>query len=612
MNYDLWKESIYSDGTALFVSNGNPKVGEEIEISLRVIKASPVEEVYIRYLLNGEEIVKKLSLKEVYGGFQYYAIKVKMANPVFQYYFIICTHDEMYFYNQQGVFDYVISEERDFKIICNFDKPQWTETAVFYQIFVDRFCNGDEKNDIKDNEYSYNGFSTSKINWNEPAGEYNKYGNLDFYGGDLQGVASKIPYLKDLGVNALYLNPIFSAPSNHKYDCSDYYNVDEHFGGNSALAELTAEAHKDDMKLILDISINHTGDSHSWFKNKKAYYFTGENGSYECWCGVKSLPVLNYSNESLRNEMIFNDNSILKKWIKQPYNIDGWRFDVGHNVGKMNNLFLHEDLWKNIRKELKKQNREAFILAEHWTDASDYLQGECWDSTMNYFGFERPVRKYLGETDWYFSWKVDRPMKVLDSYVFINEVQQYYSRLPYQIQSMQFNLLSSHDIHRIHHSKSISRENLKTAIVMLMTFLGVPCIYYGDEIGIDGSFGTNEGARYPMTWQEEKWDKEINKLYRYMIKLRKKENVLKAGSFKFLPSDREMLVYARFDKKTVILFINSQSKNIKEITIPLYIVGQYKELNTLYGNEGSITAFDNKSITVTLKAQETLLLKLSD
>lgn len=605
---EMWKESIFSDGSALFIDNTSNNIGDKVNIKIRLLKTSPVETVYIRYSVNGEETAKEMSKVNTVGELDYYNIEVLIEEKIFKYHFIICTANEMYFYNQRGLFDYTINEEYDFKLIADSKSPDWVNKSIFYQIFVDRFFNGDASNDVENGEYEYNGFKTSKIPWGQEAGEYKDYGGLDFYGGDLQGIEKKIGYLKELGVNAVYLNPIFTAPSNHKYDCSDYLNVDSHFGGNEALESLVKRLHEEGIKILLDISINHTGELHSWFENNKDLYFFKENEDYECWCGVKSLPVLNYNNKEL-NELIYKrEDSVLKKWMKAPYSIDGWRFDVGHNVGKMKESRLYKDVWKNVRNELKGIDKEKYLLAEHWTDCSEYLQGDMWDSTMNYFGFERPARKYLGERDWYFGWKTGtRPMKKRNANVFINEVMQHYAKLPYELQNIQFNLLGSHDLHRIQNSEEICRENLKCGIMMLFTFLGAPCIYYGDEVALDGKFGSNEGCRYPMEWDEEKWDKEINNLYKKMISLRNTEEVLQTGSFKFMEIDSEILSYARFNEKEAIIFLNSQSETERELTLSYDILGEVKSVEPILG---AVDIKKDKEFNINIMPKETILFKI--
>ncbi|MCX7903911.1 MAG: glycoside hydrolase family 13 protein [Caloramator sp.] len=604
-----WMDSVFSDGSIRFVSNPLPKLNEEISIAIRMLKDSPIEKAYIRYTLNGEERVVELEQKNIKDNFIYFWTKVKIEEPILKYHFILCTSDNVFYYNQMGVFEHFITEDYDFKIIADFEKPSWIDEAIFYQIFVDRFYNGNTENDVKDGEYTYRGFSSKKMKWEDKPGKYEVYGNLDFFGGDLEGISQKIDYLKGLGVNALYLNPIFEAPSNHKYDCSDYFNVDKHFGGNKALAQLTENLHENDMKVILDISINHTGDTHHWFKENKDFYYFYDDENYEAWCGVKSLPVLKYENPEVRNVIYKDEKSVLKFWLEEPYYIDGWRFDVGHYTAKVKGSTIYREIWREIRKELKALNKDAYLIAEHWTDAQEYLQGDMWDSIMNYFGFFRPVRKYLGEGDLFTGWKIKNNMRTKNGINFSKEVMQHFARLPYVIQSMQFNLLSSHDVHRFHNSPSISRKNVLTGIVMLLTFIGVPCIYYGDEIGLEGDLGDLSNCRYPFNWDENKWDKEIYQTYKRLIALRRNEKVLKNGSFKILTADDSSISYARFNEDEAIIFINSQDKEERTLYIPVLTIGDFKNYEVIFNNGEDEITYENGITVVNLKPEQTYLIK---
>lgn len=608
-----WINSIFSDGTGMFVNNSNPKYGDKIEIKLRVLKEAPVERTYIRYLRNGEETLKLMEAVEANDEckFQYYKVQVEMDIPTINYHFVVLTEDKVYFYNQLGVSEYNITEDYDFRIIADFKSPQWVNEAIFYQIFVDRFFNGDLESDVKDAEYSNDGFSSKHIPWGQAPGTYEEYGNLDFYGGDLKGIEDKIQYLKDLGVNALYLNPIFESVSNHKYDCKDFFTVDKHFGGNKALESLVEKLHENGIKVIVDISINHTGNTNAWFKDKPEYYYKTEDGDFEYWNGVRSLPVLNYTNKELQDVIYKGEDSVLKHWLKEPYNIDGWRLDVGHNVGKMHKVKMDKEIWRDVRESIKDVNEENYIVAEHWTDCSEYLQGDMWDGTMNYFGFMRPVRRYLGEMDKFLGWKVGGlKMTTNDGHILKEEVSRHYGKLPYQLQTLQLNLLSSHDLHRLHNSPYVEKDDVKAAIMMLFTFRGTPCVYYGDEVSLDGHTDVGQGCRFPMEWNEEKWDNDINSLYKKMIVLRKTEKVLVDGSLKFLITEGNRTAYCRFNEEEGIIFVNSQELQNTGITLDLNTIGDIKSLVAINKEEFKYTIEAN-NVSFCMAPKESILIKVT-
>lgn len=230
-----WIQSIYSDTTDLFATNPLPVLMEDIKISLRVWKDSPVEKVILRYISNGTDKYSPMNLERSCEIFDYYSTTIKITESQIHYHFIIGTGTEVFYYNQLEVTDVYPTEDYDFRILADFQSPEWVKSAVFYQIFPDRFYNGNPENDVKDGEYTFDGHKTSKRLWNQKPAEYEEGHCLDFFGGDLEGVREKIPYIKALGANAIYLNPIFTAATNHKYDCIDYFSVDPHFGGDKAL-----------------------------------------------------------------------------------------------------------------------------------------------------------------------------------------------------------------------------------------------------------------------------------------------------------------------------------------------------------------------------------------
>ena len=330
-----------------------------------------------------------------------------------------------------------------------FKTPEWAQGAVMYQIFTDRFCNGDRYNDVMTGEYAYNGGQVRHIDDWYYAPEPDD--TREHYGGDLQGIINKLDYLEDLGVEAIYLNPIFVSPSNHKYDTQDYDHIDPHFGkivrdrgeilpkdvldnsraskyksrvtdpanleaSDRLFAKLVREAHMRGIRVILDGVFNHCGSFHRWMDREKIYLGNGnhgpgayirkdsefreyfdfeedawpDNGSYESWWGFSSLPKLNYEDSmKLRDEIL----RVAAKWVSPPYNADGWRLDVAADLGH-SEVFNHY-FWQRFRKVVKNANPDAIILAENYVDSARWLGGKEWDTIMNYEGFMDPVTWFL-------------------------------------------------------------------------------------------------------------------------------------------------------------------------------------------------------------------------
>lgn len=589
-----WLESVYSDGTAEFVSNPSPSLFENITVRIRMYEDAPVRHVLLRSIPNGAEHLQEAKLVKTERGLVYYEAPLYINENRVQYQFYLVCDDIVYFYTQKGITTYVPDHTYDFVLLADYKQPEWVKKAVFYQIFPERFCNGNPDNDVKDGEYSLNGYPTIKMkNWEDKALTYDEGHCLDFYGGDLEGVKEKIPYLKELGVTAVYLNPIFTAPSAHKYDCIDYFHVDPHFGGDEALEELSKALHDNGMKLILDISINHTGIAHKWFNRdglffdksigaynnpdakERSYYFIKEDNSYHGWYDVPELPTLNYTSEDLRDIIYRAKTSVLKKWLKPPYNIDGWRFDVADVFARNNDVQLGHELWPEIRKSIREENEHAYILAEDWGDCAHYLQGDQWDSPMNYYGCGRVIRQFLGEPDLFMGRneilrKVSYKMTAEDVE---NRVMEHLAKLPYVFWENQFNLFDSHDVSRLHNNPEVNKDEYRGAIIFLFTLVGAASIYYGDEASIDGVVGTNEGCRYPMPWSKDFTKNETYKMYQTMAKMKAEHRALSEGGMKFLYAKDNIVAIARFVEDEAFVSVISTSDEAKSIRLALGIVG---------------------------------------
>jgi len=603
-----WSDGIFSDGSSTFLSNLNPKIGDKVSVKIRVFSNTGIERIMISTLLNGEESVFPMLLDYSEGIFDYYSVDLYIIHYITKYHFILVKDDEVWIYNQRGLDQHYSLKQWQFTLIAESTFPEWIHDAVFYQIFPDRFFNGDKKNDVNDNEYEKDGFLSKKKDWSNVPSRYYEGGSLDFFGGDLDGILQKIHYLKDLGINAIYLNPIFTAPSNHKYDCIDYFHVDKHFGGDEALIRLIKALHENEIKIVLDISINHVGKLHPWCTEKPGFFYYDENGNQECWSGYIDLPVLNYNCEELKNIVYRSKNSALKKWLLPPYNADGWRFDVGQSTGLMKENKLDHILWREIRKELKSVKPDSYLFTEHWDDCVSYLQGDMWDASMNYYGFTRAVRKFLGDIDRFSSYKTKNASFKSGAEILAKEVMELYSLIPYTVRMNLLNLISSHDYPRI--GIVADRDIAMIVPLFLFVFPGVPCVYYGVEMNIGGYVEEDSGFRFPMEWNEDKQDKDFYNLYRFLIGYRKNSDVLKRGSFKFIYTNNDMIGIARFDKSMCVLLICSVSNMPSSCEIDLKSIGLYENCDVIKQIGECNWTYDQNTITASFADKAGVLLEL--
>ncbi len=625
-----WLESVHSDGTAAFVSNPSPKLFENVTIRLRMYKDAPVKHVILRSMPNGMERLDEMHVAKTENGFVYYEATLQMNEKRIQYHFYLVCEDAVYFYTQKEITTYLPDHTYDFVLLADYEQPAWVREAVFYQIFPERFCNGDPTNDVQSGEYSQNGHPAIRMEqWDLPALRYEQAHCLDFFGGDLQGIREKIPYLKELGVTALYLNPIFYAPSSHKYDCLDYFHVDPHFGGDQALAELSEALHENGMKLILDISINHTGIAHKWFNRdgdwfdksigaynnpdsvERNYYFIDKDNSYHGWFHVDTMPTLNYTSEELRDIIYRSEDSVLKKWLKPPYCIDGWRFDVADTFARNDLVQLADELWPQICRSIKEVNPQAYILAEHWGDCAQYLQGGIWDSPMNYFGCGRVIRQFLGEPDLFMQ---KHPALRNISYKMTaqdvkNRITEHLAKLPYVIWENQFNLFDSHDTSRLHNNPRINREEYRGAVMFQFMLPGAASIYYGDEAEIDGYTDSMEGCRFPMPWDKDFRNCEGFSLYQKLAKLKAAHPALSRGSMKILYAQDYIFAIARFWEKEAFICVISTEEEDTSIRLPLGAIGAGKpeKKTDVFGRELVFTDCDENRVRMIVKAHQSYL-----
>ncbi len=622
---DKWLDSVYSDGTGEFVSSPAPRMGETVQVRLRVLDGAPVKRVFLRSLHNGLQSFTEMERRKALHGLRYYEAPLPINEPRVEYCFCIAATDATYYYTQMGITGYVPDHICNFALLSDYVQPEWVRDTVFYQIFPERFCNGDPSNDVTTGEYYVGGCPALHREWDDQVLDYQQGRCMDFYGGDLEGVRLKLPYLKKLGVTALYLNPIFAGPSVHKYDCVDYFHVDPHFGGDDALAELTRDAHEQGIRVVLDISINHTGSNHLWFNKdgvffpktvgaynnpespERSFYYFNEDGSYHGWYGNAHMPTLNYTSQKLRDAVYRAQDSVLRKWLKPPYNIDGWRFDVADTFGRHDSIQLAHTLWPEIRRAIREENPQAYILAEDWGDCAQYLQGTEWDSTMNYFGCARVIREFLGQRD-LFLHPLLRSEKKMTGEDVKARVMQHLAKLPWVIRENQFNLIDSHDVPRLHNDPAIDSRARKAAAIFQFILPGAASIYYGDEADIGGTVDSNEGCRWPMPWDKEIEETEGYRLYHAMCSLKAAHRALREGGMKFIFAKGPVFAIARFTLEEAFVAVLSNSDREETAELPLCEIGARMPENgaDVFGNTVGFTPVSTGAV-LTLPPHAALL-----
>lgn len=545
-----------------------PKTDEDVIIKIRIIEK--VQSVNLFININGEEEKIPCQIKNNYGS-----AKIQLKNGLTSlYYFTLFIENRYYYYSKIGLSAYVPSYKSYFELTPDIKPASWISSSTCYQIFPDRFKNGDPSIDVVDNQYEFDGGSVKRMSFKEVPLSFEDGKCLDFFGGDFQGIIDSIDYFKELNINTLYLNPIGVSCTTHRYDCCDFFHIDPKLGGDDKFIEMINSLHDNKIKVIVDISINHTGINHPWFikankdsKSKEAsYYYIDKNGKVAFWEDVHTLPQLNYGNRDLRDIIYNNKDSVLRKFIRPPFNQDGWRLDVANVVGRRgNDQFTHE-IWRAVRAAVKEENSSAYLVGECWNDANSYLQGDEWDASMNYIGCGRPIRSWFGERDrfnldgWGAVAPTDNPYNGSEMR---DAIKCQLDDMKPQMRYFQMNLVDSHDTARLHNNKKIMNQNIYDGTMMLMYLLpGMPSIYYGDEIGLDGKIECVENWRYPMEWDKSKWNMVTFNNIKDLGKLRRKyKEILAIGNYGFLDTDESMMSFTRsMDNKTIILILNKGSE----------------------------------------------------
>ncbi len=563
--------SIHHDGSGRYVrtqGKGGLLIGDEVILRLRTSVEAPIERLFVRTCPDGEQFFIEMKSTSAQGNSacRWWEATLRINMPVTAYRFLIFTSHGVWWYNGAGIKRHVPTDANDFRLLANYEAPVWVWDSVFYQIFPDRFADGDPASNVRDGEFDYRGQTSKTKRWGEPQSPWPQ-AMVEFYGGDLPGVEGHLDYLTDLGVNAIYLNPIFTAHSNHRYDVMDYENVDSHLGGNAALESLRRALTERDMRFILDIVPNHCGMMHPWFQTAladsqapSAEYFTFHRhpDEYESWLGVRSLPKLNYRSRSLREAIYAGPDSVFRRWLKKPYSIDGWRVDVANMLARHGKDQLEAEVWTGIRQAVKTENPQAYLLGENFFDSTSQLQGDQLDAAMNYAGFTNPVLYWL---DRFQVNQHGEPRRVESKLPWSTEAlietwQAFRASIPWIIARQQFNLLGSHDTPRIDHIVHGGKARNRLAIGLLFSYVGVPCIYYGDEIGMTARDSLE--ARNCMIWDSKEWDQNLRSFYQQLIRLRRSSRALTDGGFQILLSEENVLAFLRDTEEEQILVIGNR------------------------------------------------------
>jgi glycosidase len=420
--------------------------------------------------------------------------------------------------------------------------PAWVKDSIFYQIFPDRFCNGDKSND-----------PANVVDWNA------KPTILGFQGGDLRGVIERMYYLLDLGINAIYFNPIFLSPSTHRYNAVDFFQIDPKLGTKNDFDTLLDVAHRNQVRVVLDGVFNHCGrgffafsdilenQSHSpyvdWFHVRQFpldAYSSGDATNYVGWWKYKSLPKFNTGNAEVRR-YIFN---VARYWLEQG--IDGWRLDVPNEIDD-------DGFWDEFRNVVKSTNPDAYLLGEIWDGDKRWVGDHHFDGLMHY-----PIRTLI----------MDMLNEEINAAEFMRVSLDWLNHYPLENSYAMYTTLGSHDTERVFSLLEKSIEKTRLAFFFLFTYPGAPAVYYGDEVGIEG--GKDPECRHTFNWDESTWKIELRQWVKTLIRIRKERNSLRRGDYRPLPvSGGNVFSFSRTDGKDSVVVAGNASDTQVKVVIDL-------------------------------------------
>ena len=579
---------------------------EKVRLCLGVKLSEPVEAVVLHIWENNHQAqdivmnLEKSPVEKKTDAVGFYQAEVSVSEVgLYWYYFVVMSRGKVYYYgnnrerlggkgkiNEQVPFPYQITVYKE-----DLSVPAWFKESVFYQIFVDRFYNGNEDGRVDNPKKG----SLLHGRWNDtPCYLKEKDGSIkrwDFFGGNLRGVIKKLPYLKELGVGVIYFNPIFEAPSNHKYDTADYRKIDPMFGDNEVFQELCSEARKLNILIMLDGVFSHTGSDSIYFNmegnyseigayqsKKSPYYswyrFNKHPDEYESWWGFGTLPNLNELDPSYQEFLFKAEDSVVQYWMRNG--VAGWRLDVADE--------LPDEFIKALHEKIKQVNPESVLLGEVWEDASNkvsyganrqYLWGEELDSVTNY-----PFRQAV----------LDFILGIGDAQLLHRRLMSLYENYPRAHFYSAMNLIGSHDVPRVltllgeapngdtlndkeketfrlsARQRRIALMRLKLLALFQMTFPGVPAIYYGDEVGMEGY--ADPYNRGPFPWGQEEAD--LLPFYKKAIAMRNNFSAFHKGDWFPVWTKGDVYGFLRaYEDEVFLVAINRHQTEERKITLEL-------------------------------------------
>ena len=604
----------HHDGSPLYTETPTPVLGDRVRLRVRVPHgpdgAPGASRVVLRSVRDGEPAVQPATQESKDDAGAWWQADLELVNTLTSYRFLVSRGPSDYrWLTATGVHERDVTDAGDFKISTAHRLPEWVPDQVGYQVFPDRVARTETGVPLPE--------WARHADWDDPVVHKGPDVPGQVYGGTLDGVTAHLDHLGSLGASLLYLTPVFAARSNHRYDAISFDEVDPLLGGDGALDRLIAAAHAEGLRVVGDLTTNHTGDAHAWFLRaledpdsaERGFYRFREDGSYACWFDVPSLPKLDHRSAELARRLYDGPDSVVAKWLR--HGLDGWRIDVANMTGRLGADDLAHAVAATIRRTIAEVRPDGWLLAEHGHDATLDLAGPGWHGTMDYAGFTRPVWCWLngGSVSGpgiahgldYLGLPVDVP--VLEAEAVSATMREVHGAMPWASWTSSTMHLDSHDVPRFRtivgggthggvDADGIGRDRHLAGLGLQMTMPGVPVVFMGDELGLTGVDG--EHARTPYPWERpETWDEATLSAYRWWIALRRAHVALRRGSMRWLHASGDAMTYLR-EHPDETLLVHATRRATDPVTLPASALGPgVTHLRTLVGppveiSEGSL------------------------
>jgi alpha-glucosidase len=586
----------HHDGSALYCPEQAPPPGATVPLFLRVPRGAGVGRVHVRTAPDAEPRYTEAVVDREDGTDTWWRADVRIVNPETHYRFLLDGGPYDYRWcTAEGVVDHDGPDRTDFVLASHALPPAWLADTVVYQVFPDRFASSGAPKHWPD--------WAIRSAWDDPISTGWREAVSQVYGGDLAGLEAHLDHIEALGANLVYLTPFFPGRSSHRYDASSFEHVDPLLGGDGALASLVDAAHRRGIRVIGDLTTNHTGAAHEWFQRAQAdaasteagfYTFREHPDDYVAWFDVPSLPKLDHRSDELRQRLIAGDDAIVARWLRPPFDLDGWRIDVANMTGRQGEIDVHHDVARAVRAAMAGVKPDTWVVAEHCYDASGDLAGDGWHGTMNYAGFTRPVITWLGGARpdiRQFGYPVATP--VLPGESVVRSMRSMAAAMGWRATTASLTLLDSHDTARFR--TVVGRPELHVVgLAFLMTYPGVPMVFAGDEIGLEGDDA--DRARRTMDWDPARWDAAAYEAHRSLIRLRRSSEALRRGGLRWVHIGADVLVFLRETADERVL-VHLARRAHADVRLAVAGLGLGPDTETLFGAR-PLTSIDG-AVTLT-------------